>query len=263
VVIGETDILDGDNPVTRLLAWAAEFLAGSVRLLRVRARIVEARTALGYVPAQRPSPLAAMRLRLSRAAAHYGDALAIARAVALSKPQTEGGGATPSYGVLFNTERAFELLVSSLLFRASIRIGTDVRTRPQRLETLAFALTDTVSPLAVRPDDQLVRGGSTLAAIDAKYKTHRGRGPSRPSEDDFRQALASAIATHSHTAFLVYPVAGDKAPDMLAWQVRLNAEETVTVHSIGLPLMSLADASGVESLTAVIVNAIQDSGALA
>ncbi len=115
-------------------------------------------------------------------------------------PQT---GSTPAPSFLLNLERVFERYLTRGLIEAwqGLGGGASWRVEPQRTCTINLPVPGQPD-LTIRPDVLLLRDGSPLLVVDAKWK-RLARG--QPETADLYQMLAYCTALDIQQAALIYP----------------------------------------------------------
>ncbi len=211
LVAQEVDVLIPNNPISRLLAWGIEFLSPRTRTSDAYLRLDLARRVMPSVPAELPHWSVIERMELPPQHADWRDALDLARLLARSEAVGLEPGLVPVPGVVFDTERLFERLVSVLLGRASERaqvLGQDWRAVGKVATPWLYPRQRTEQVRTVTPDDRVLVAGHTRLLVDAKYKGRPEEdqlSPPSPSREDAYESLAFMVATQCDRILLVYP----------------------------------------------------------
>lgn len=270
-VICEVDALSSDNPVNRLLHWAAAQLDALATDVLVRRRLS---VAAGRLPVVTPSATLPTQLtfQLPRQYHHYRGAVELATAFARGMTTIYGASDVSGAGFVVGTERLYESFLEASLIRAADRVGTEWSVIPQLREPFAYpAKSGRGRPYYSTPDNVVRHRGVAELIIDAKYKrfvdAEGGRAHDRPSNADLYQMVAACVAHQCKTALLVYPsqLQGGTQDDIaslwepLWWRVPLPGGGSVRVGAVAIPLSSLSETAGLESFDASLAELITRS----
>ena len=228
-----------DSPVTRLLKWAALEFAGLVsrptlaqRLYWLAARLPASRT-------QIPAPLVLDRLALSHQYRHCEPAVRIALWLARGKGGRLGGHDEALPGVLLDSWRVFEDLVTAAIKRVCALSGWTFR---RRAVTLAVP-THSGRRLSALPDGEIRRQSQSILVTDAKYKSWSGA----PRAVDVYQVMAAGRIRDSERAVLVFPAPTSGRCEPLHWRVKGDGTP-VLVSALFVDPLELAAVNGFDSL---------------
>jgi 5-methylcytosine-specific restriction enzyme subunit McrC len=261
-VICEVDTLSADNPVNRLLHWAAAQLDAVATDPLVRRRLS---VAAGRLPAVTPSAALPTQLtfQLPRQYHHYRGAVELATAFARGVTTVYGASDVGGAGFVVGTERLYESFLEASLLRAAHLAGPDWSVVPQLREPFAHPVkTGHGRPYFSSPDNVVRHRGVVELIIDAKYKrfveaTDR-MAQDRPSNADLYQMVAACVAHRCKRALLVYPsqLQGGSQDDLAIewrprwWRVPLPGGGDARIGAVAIPLTWLSEPDGVESFDA-------------
>lgn len=241
------DHLTDNTPLARLLGWAADCLAATVRSSGRARALREVSAELSHAGSHPPHFVDAQRIELGTQ--HRG--LEPARVVGLLL--LEGAGVHHALGkhalsgFLWKSDTIYENYVYWLCGRAagrrgqrvskqSIKFGTLVSGRGSRLET--------VPDVVFRSS-----GDRPIAITDSKYKVLG----SRPKSSDTYQVLTAGHVLGCRRVSLTYPVAIDLEPTV--WQVASElGGHAIELTALPLNLMSLTSPDGQERLIQTITD---------
>jgi 5-methylcytosine-specific restriction enzyme subunit McrC len=244
----EVDRLDTDNPFNHLLHWATARFTSLVRsgAVRLRLRLLGERLPAVRPPARLPARLP---LRLPPQFPHYVDAIQLATLLALGRGLVPGGHGE-GYGLVIDLAPLWEGFVHAALRDACARLPDGPwEVWPQHSQRFAEALTDDTRSYWTRPDDVVVRGGSPVVLVDAKYKVlaDAETGSSkRPINGDVYQLACSLVAHGCTRGLLVYPKVmgevdlGDGR--IRQWRVTLG-DRALLLGAVALDLRELSSTS--------------------
>ena len=235
------DHLTDDTPLARLLRWAAECLAVTVKGPGRARAVREIASSLAHVGRQPPHLLDAQRIGLGTQ--HNG--LEAARLVGLLLLEGAGvhhaRGEHALSGFLWNSDVIYENYVYWLCRRAASQRGAGVKKVAVKFGEVISgqgSLLET-TPDVVFTDPQ----GNPLAVTDSKYK----RLGSRPKSSDTYQVLTAAHVLGCPRVSLTYPVAHDRAPTV--WRVSSSlGGRDLELTALPLNLMSLTLAQGPQTI---------------
>lgn len=235
------DLLTDDTPLARLLRWAAECLAATVKAPGRARAVREIASSLSHVGRQPPHIFDAQRISLGPQ--HLG--LETARVVGLLL--LEGAGVNHARGehalsgFLWNSDVIYENYIYWLCRRAASKRG-------DRISKFAIKFGEVVSgkgsllettPDVVFRDSQ----GTAVAVTDSKYK----RLGSRPKAPDTYQVLTAGHVLGCQRISLTYPVAQDREPTVWRVSSALGSSD-IELTALPLNLMSLTLPDGHQAL---------------
>lgn len=257
-VICEVDSLSADNPVNRLLTWAAVQLDAVATDPLVRRRLS---VAAGRLPTVTPAATVPTQLtfRLPRQYHHYLGAVELATAFARGMTTVYGTSDVGGAGYVVGTERLYESFLEASLLLAAQHAGPEWSVVPQLREPFAHpVVAGRGRPYFSTPDNVVRRRGVVELIIDAKYKRFAeatdGSAQDRPSNGDLYQMVAACVAHGCRRALLVYPsqlqgggqedLANDWTPRW--WRVPLPGGGDARIGAVAIPLTWLNDPDGIE-----------------
>lgn len=211
VVAQEVDELIPDNPISRLLKWAAELLRFHVRTPYARAKLDLVERVMPGIPPQLPHSSVLERLTLPPQHKNWREAFQLAQLLGRSQAVGQGLGLVPVPGIVFDTVRLFERMVSILLAHAAAKarsVGDDWWTTEKVSCNWLFPQQGGEQIRKITPDDQLRIGSTTKLLFDAKYKGRpedRQLVPPSPSRADVQEAVVFMGATNCNRILLIYP----------------------------------------------------------
>lgn len=241
------DHLTEDTQLARLLRWAADCLAATVKSPGRARALREVAARLSHVGSIPPHLFDAQRIELGM----QHRALEQARTVGLLL--LDGAGVSHSLGrhalsgFLWKSDTIYENYVYWLCSRAAGRRGEHVTKQSIRFGTLVSgdgSLLETVPDVVFRNVN-----GRVSAVTDSKYKILG----SRPKSSDTYQVLAAGHVLGCQRVSLTYPVAIEE--EATVWQVvsELGGDD-IELTALPLNLMSLAEKGGQERLVQTIQN---------
>lgn len=231
------DLLTDDTPLARLLRWAAECLAATVKAPGRARALREIEAGLSHVGRQPPHLLDAQRIELGTQ--HRG--LEAAKVVGLLLLEGAGvhhaAGKHALSGFLWKSDTIYENYVFWLCGRAASKRSEHVSKHSVKFGTLLSGpgrLLETVPDVVFRDAE-----GNPVAVSDSKYKVLG----TRPKSSDTYQVLTAAHVLGCTRVSLTYPVAQDRNPTV--WQVssKLGGRD-VKLTALPLNLMSLTRVDG-------------------
>lgn len=235
------DLLTDDTPLARLLRWAADCLAATVKSPGRGRALREIAAALSHVGSLPPHLVDAQRIELGTQ--HRG--LEPARVVGLLLLDGAGvhhaSGNHSLSGFLWKSDTIYENYVYWLCSRAAGRRGERVGKNSIRFGRLVSgqgSLLETVPDVVFRD-----AGGNPIAITDSKYKVLG----TRPKSSDTYQVLTAAHVLGCRRVSLTYPVAQERPPTVWSVASRLGGQE-IELTALPLNLMSLVTADGQERL---------------
>jgi len=239
------DLLTDDTPLARLLRWAAECLAATVKAPGRARAVREIAAGLAHVGRQPPHLFDAQRISLG--IQHQG--LEAARLVGLLVLEGAGvhhaSGEHALSGFLWNSDVVYENYIFWLCRRAASKRGL-------RVTKGAIKFGDVIAGEGAKLEttpDVVFRDvhGSAVAVTDSKYK----RLGSRPKAADTYQVLTAGHVLGCQRISLTYPVARDR--ETTVWQVgsALGGSD-IELSALPLNLMSLTGSTGPQGLIDVI-----------
>lgn len=241
------DYLTDDTPLARLLRWAAECLAATVKAPGRARAVREIAAGLAHVGRQPPHLFDAQRISLG--IQHQG--LEAARVVGLLLLEGAGvhhaSGDHALSGFLWNSDVIYENYIFWLCRRAASRRG-------ERVSKGAIKFGDVIagdgSKLETTPD-VVFRDtqGNAVAVTDSKYK----RLGTRPKAPDTYQVLTAGHVLGCQRVSLTYPVAKDREPTVWRVSSALGGRD-IELTALPLNLMSLNRPEGPQELIDTIAD---------
>ena len=235
------DLLTDDTALSRLLRWAAECLAATVKSPSRGRALREVASTLAHVGRRPPHLLDAQRITLGIAHQALEPAWLVGLLLLEGAGVHHADGPHVLSGFLWNSDVVYEKFIYWLCRRAAGGAGHSVhKTTVKFGEVVAGHGV----PLATTPDVVFADAGRrTVAISDAKYK----RLGSRPKAPDTYQVLAAAHVLGCQRVSLTYPVDRSTAP--VVWRVRssLGAAE-IELTALPLDLMLLERPVGISML---------------
>ncbi len=235
------DLLTDDTPLARLLRWAAECLAATVKAPGRARAVREIASSLSHVGKQPPHLLDARQITLGTQ--HQG--LEAARVVGLLLLEGAGvhhaRGEHALSGFLWNSDVIYENYIYWLCRRAASKRG-------ERVNKLAIKFGEVISgrgSLLETTPDVVFRDaqGNPVAVTDSKYK----RLGSRPKAPDTYQVLTAGHVLGCQRISLTYPVAQHRQPTV--WRVSSSlGSSDIELTALPLNLMSLTLPEGPQIL---------------
>lgn len=245
------DMLTDDTPLARLLRWAADCLAATVKSSGRARALREIAAGLAHVGSLPPHLVDAQRIELGMQ--HRG--LEPARVVGLLLLDGAGVhhalGEHALSGFLWKSDAIYENYVYWLCGRAAGRRGERVSKHSIKFGTLVSgqgSLLETVPDVVFRDS-----GGRPIAATDSKYKVLG----TRPKSSDTYQVLTAGHVLGCCRVSLTYPVAMDQEPTVWNIASELGGHD-IELTALPLNLMSLASADGHERLIQTITNWLEE-----
>ncbi|MDN5795461.1 MAG: McrC family protein [Intrasporangium sp.] len=241
------DLLTDDTPLARLLHWAAECLAATVKAPGRARAMREVAAALAHVGRQPPHLLDAQRISLGI----QHQSLEAAKVVGLLLLEGAGvhhaRGDHALSGFLWNSDVIYENYIYWLCQRAASRRGERVNKGAIRFSEV---IAGEGSQLETTPD-VVFRDvqGTPVAVTDSKYK----RLGTRPKAPDTYQVLTAGHVLGCQRVSLTYPVAADRAPTVWRVSSALGGSD-IELTALPLNLMSLAYQDG----PGLLINRISD-----
>lgn len=241
------DLLTDDTPLARLLRWAVECLAATVKAPGRARALREIASGLSHVGGQPPHLLDAQRITLGTQ--HQG--LEAARVVGLLLLEGAGlhhaRGEHALSGFLWNSDVIYENYIYWLCRRAASKRG-------ERVNKVAIKFGEVISgrgSLLETTPDVVFRDvqGTPVAVTDSKYK----RLGSRPKAPDTYQVLTAGHVLGCQRISLTYPVAQHRQPTV--WRVSSSlGGSDIELTALPLNLMSLTLPEGPQ----ILIDAICD-----
>lgn len=247
-VVCEVDTLTADNPVNKLLRWAARDLGVLTRDPQVRRELsVQAERLPDVVPFA--APPAQLSFVLPRQYHHYRGAVDIALSFARGRGVERGLTSLSGAGFVVGTERLFESFIEGSI-AAALADKPGWRSEAQVRSVFATPL-GSERTFYSKPDNLVVRDGTPVLVVDAKYKrfeddiTDGGTFGSKPSHSDLYQMAAACVAHHVPRALLVYPRLSGIDKDWVPkwWSIAMTGHE-ILVGAVTVPLFSLGNPDG-------------------
>lgn len=239
------DLLTDDTPLARLLRWAADCLAATVKSPGRARALREVAAGLSHVGSLPPHLLDAQRIELGTQ--HRG--LEPARVVGLLLLDGAGVhhalGKHALSGFLWKSDTIYENYVYWLCGRAAGRRGERVSKHSIKFGTLVSgqgSLLETVPDVVFRDAD-----GYAVAVTDSKYKVLG----TRPKSSDTYQVLTAGHVLGCRRVSLTYPVETDQEPTVWKVASELGGDE-IELTALPLNLMALAQKDGQEHLVQTI-----------
>ncbi|MFN8077600.1 MAG: hypothetical protein U0Q15_19560 [Kineosporiaceae bacterium] len=235
------DLLTDDTPLARLIRWAGECLAATVKAPGRARAVREIAAGLAHVGRQPPHLFDAQRISLG--IQHQG--LEGARLVGLLLLEGAGvhhaRGEHALSGFLWNSDVVYENYIFWLCRRAASRRGLRATKGAVKFGKV---IAGEGSKLETTPDVVFrdVHGGA-VAVTDSKYK----RLGLRPKAADTYQVLTAGHVLGCQRISLTYPVANDRETTM--WQIgsALGGSD-IELSAMPLNLMSLTGSAGPQKL---------------
>lgn len=239
------DMLTDDTALARLLRWAADCLAATVKSPGRARALREIAAGLSHVGGHPPHLLDAQRIELG--VQHRG--LEPAKVVGLLLLDGAGvhhaSGKHALSGFLWKSDTIYENYVYWLCGRAAGRRAERVSKYSIKFGELVSGrgrLLETVPDVVFRNAD-----GMPVAVTDSKYKVLG----TRPKSADTYQVLTAGHVLGCRRVSLTYPVADDRVPTV--WRVSSGlGGDDIELTALPLNLMSLAALDGQERLIQTI-----------
>lgn len=231
------DLLTDDTPLARLLRWAAECLAATVKAPGRARALREIEAGLSHVGRQPPHLLDAQRIVLGTQ--HRG----LEAAKVVGQLLLEGAGVHHAFGkhalsgFLWKSDTIYENYVYWLCGRAASKRGEHVSKHSIKFGTIlsgSGSLLETVPDVVFRNAE-----GNPVAVADSKYKVLG----TRPKSSDTYQVLTAGHVLGCDRVSLTYPVAEDREPTTWRVSSKLGGQD-IELTALPLNLMSLARADG-------------------
>lgn len=235
------DLLTNDTPLARLLRWAAECLAATVKAPGRARAVREIASSLSHVGRKPPHLMDAQRITLSTQ--HQG--LEAARVVGILLLEGAGvhhaAGDHSLSGFLWNSDVIYENYIYWLCRRAASKRGGRVNKVAVKFGEI---ISGQGSLLETTPDVVFRNAqGTPFAVTDSKYK----RLGSRPKASDTYQVLTAGHVLGCQRVSLTYPVAQNRQPTV--WRVPSSlGGSDIELTALPLNLMSLALPGGPQTL---------------
>jgi hypothetical protein len=240
------DLLTSDNDFSRAIAMVAGILATASRSPGTRAKLMMAARAIrpGF-PEEIEIPSAVVARRLPSQWGVYEPVWSIATAIIAHRSILGASGRHRGVSIAIEAwpllERLLERSLASAVNTAD-GLGRKLELSPK----VPVVLLDKPFGSAERghsvvPDGRLTEGEETVATFEAKYKRRSGAN-AWPSREDLYQALATAAASNSPLAVLVYPESFPPA----WWTVKNMHGRPGRLAAIGLGLFSYRAGAGDE-----------------
>lgn len=267
MVAQEVELLLSDNPITRLLKWATEFLRSRVRTATTRAQLDWVERVLPGIPPELPDVTILERLSLPPQHEDWREAFDLARVLGRSQAVGFGQGSTLVPGIVFDTVGMFERLVGILLARAAQRarsLGENWWTAGKVSTEWLFPQQSGEPVRSVTPDGELRIGSDRRLLIDAKYKGRpemESLTPPRPSREDLYECAVFMGASNCNRMLLLYPrvESTEAAPTTLrVYRANLMGKD-VTFCSATVDLVTLAQGDMdrvIRGLHSVVIKAL-------
>ncbi len=239
------DLLTDDTQLARLLRWAAECLAATVKAPGRARAVREIAAGLAHVGRQPPHLFDAQRISLG--IQHQG--LEAARVVGLLLLEGAGvhhaSGDHALSGFLWNSDVIYENYIFWLCRRAASRRG-------ERVSKAAIKFGDVIagegSKLETTPDVVFRDAqGTPVGVTDSKYK----RLGTRPKAPDTYQVLTAGHVLGCQRISLTYPVAADREPTVWRVSSALGGSD-IELTALPLNLMALTQPEGPRALVDAI-----------
>lgn len=235
------DLLTDETALARLLRWAAECLAATVKSPGRARAMREVGAGLAHVGWLPPHLVDAQRITLGI----QHRALEPARVVGLLLLEGAGvhhaSGAHALSGFLWNSDAVYENYVYWLCQRAANQSGSRAHKTAVKFGQV---IAGTGSELATTPDVIFRDGrGAPIAVADSKYK----RFGSRPKSADTYQVLTAGHVLGCQRVALTYPVEAEREPTVWRVESRLGGGE-IEMTALPLNLMGLAAPNGQAAL---------------
>jgi hypothetical protein len=220
-----------DNPLNRLLKWAAVRFSRIGTSIAMRARLGSCIEAFSNVPDVLPEHASVDRIRITASHRVYREPYQIARSLYNSLFPTLALGQIPSWGFVVDMVRAFEGFVDGLVRRA-VRLGRmqgrNWKCLSQDQELLASSVTGNGGSYYTRPDNVAwvieESGAKCGVVIDAKYKG-LALDPTiyrRPIGSDFYQVVVACVSRGWNRALIIAPATeADEVSKELEWAVHM------------------------------------------
>lgn len=239
------DVLTDDTQLARLLRWAAQCLAATVKAPGRARAVREIAAALAHVGRTPPHLFDAQRINLG--VQHQG--LEAARVVGLLLLEGAGvhhaSGDHALSGFLWNSDAIYENFVYWLCQRAA-------SSRAVRVSKTAIPFGDVVAgngPRLQTTPDVVFRDahGNPIAVTDSKYKILG----TRPKAADTYQVLTAAHVLGCRRISLTYPVAAHREPTVWRVASALGGSD-IALTALPLNLMALAEPEWPQALVDTI-----------
>lgn len=241
------DLLTEDTPLARLIRWAAECLAATVKNPGRARATREIASSLGHVDRRPPHILDAQRIVLGTQHRGLEPARLVGALLLEGAGVHHAMGAQELSGFLWNSDVIYENYVFWLCRRAASQRGHRVSKVPAKFGEL---IAGSGTLLQTTPDvvfaDSL---GKIVAVTDSKYK----RFGSRPKAADTYQVLTAAHVLGCQRVSLTYPVEQDRKATVWKVSSGLGAKD-VELSALPLNLMVLTQPEGPHLLINKIVD---------
>ncbi len=254
----EYDAYSEDVVVNRLLRWSAQQLATNVRSTPLGHDLMEEAMAFRGVSSVPPGWTEAERITLSPHHALLQPAVTVGQLLLAGRGLRHGMGTQEMPGFLWNSAVVFESMVRllvqsavrSVLPGSYIKRGAVTIGRPVGRELALYN----------DPDIRLAHVDSTIAILDAKYKTWRRV----PVADDVRQVVTGAWVEDCPIGALIYPSPAATPKDPAEWRLE-GPGNPKRLWALFVDLTEMADPEGerrlVDRLSIDLLKMISD-GAL-
>lgn len=235
------DLLTDDTPLARLLRWAADCLAATVKAPGRARALREIVSSLSHVGSRPPHLLDGQRITLG--SQHHG--LEPARMVGILLLEGAGvhhaEGEHALSGFLWNSDVIYENYIYWLCRRAASKRG-------ERVSKLSLKFGEVISgqgSLLETVPDVVFRDsrGIAVAVTDSKYK----RLGTRPKAQDTYQVLTAGHVLGCQRISLTYPVAQYREPTVWRVSSKLGSRD-IELTALPLNLMSLTLPDGPQLL---------------
>lgn len=235
------DLLTDDTSLARLLRWAAECLAATVKAPGRARALREIVAGLSHIGRQPPHLIDAQRIELGTQ--HRG----LEAAKVVGQLLLEGAGVHHALGkhalsgFLWKSDKIYENYVYWLSGRAAGKRGEHVSKHAIKFGTLMSGsgrLLETIPDVVFRDTE-----GKAVAVTDSKYKVLG----TRPKSSDTYQALTAGHVLGCTRVSLTYPVAEDREPTVWRVSSELGGQD-IELTAIPLNLMALTQTHGQELL---------------
>lgn len=235
------DLLTEDTPLARLLRWAAECLAATVKAPGRARALREVEAGLSHVGLQPPHLLDAQQIELGTQYRGLEAAKVVGQLLLEGAGVHHALGKHALSGFLWDSNTIYENYVYWLCGRAASKHGGNVSKHLIKFGTLLSGQGDRLetTPDVVFRDAE----GNAFAVTDSKYKVLG----SHPKSSDTYQVFTAGHVLGCSRVSLTYPVAEER--DATVWRVssRLGGKN-VELTALPLNLMSLTLVDGEQRL---------------
>jgi len=192
----ERDRFDFATPLNHVLGQALRVARQLNGMRGLNARFQQLCEVWPELPDINATPDFFDRLRFPRGTEAYRPAVAIARLILLRHVPTTGGGRDLP-ALMFNVNRLWEIFLERTLQRV---LPEQFTVSGQR--STEYWSSDEHSPATLRPDITIMRGNTSFAVLDAKWKVPTN---DRPSSGDLQQLYTYAHHLGAGRVGLLYP----------------------------------------------------------